>query len=50
MVIIGANEVKTGEVNLRLLDGTQINFPNSEAAIEHLMQHCQSPDTLAITN
>lgn len=44
MVIVGSNEVETGEVNLRLLDGTQMNFSDVEASIEHLVQSCTPPD------
>ena len=46
MVIIGSNEVETGEVNLRLLDGKQINFSDIESAIEHLKQSCRQPDVI----
>ncbi|MFQ3243953.1 MAG: threonyl-tRNA synthetase [Arenicella sp.] len=44
MVIVGSHEVKTGEVNLRMLDGTQMNFPYIESSIEHLLKSCGSPD------
>ena len=44
MVIIGANEVETGEVNLRLLNGKQMNFPDSESALEYLVKKCTAPD------
>ena len=46
MVIIGSNEVETGEVNLRLLDGKQINFSDIESAIKHLKQSCSQPDVI----
>jgi len=46
MVIIGSNEVETGQVNLRLLNGEQVSFPNIESAIEHLKQSCRQPDVI----
>ena len=46
MVIIGANEVKTGQVNLRLLNGKQINFDDVESAVDHLKEHCRAPDVM----
>ena len=45
MVIVGSNELKTGEVNLRSLDGTQMNFPDIVNSIEHLTQSCSPPDS-----
>ena len=44
MVIIGANEIETGEVNVRLLNGKQMNFPDSESALEYLVKKCTAPD------
>ena len=44
MVIIGANEVETGEVNVRLLNGKQMNFPDSESALEYFVKKCTAPD------
>ena len=44
MMIIGANEVESGEINLRLLKGEQVNLPNIEAAIAHLGDACRAPD------
>lgn len=46
MIIIGANEVKTGEVNLRLLDGEQVHLENVKAAINYLVQACRAPDMI----
>ena len=46
MVIVGANEVETGQVNIRLLDGEQISFPDTESAISHLTQTCRPPDMI----
>lgn len=46
MIIIGANEVDTGQVNLRLLNGEQINFPNLSSAIDHLTTTCRPPDAI----
>jgi threonyl-tRNA synthetase len=44
MMIIGANEVTTGEVNLRLLNGDQLSFPNIQDAAEYLTQACKAPN------
>lgn len=44
MMIIGANELETGQINLRLLNGDQVNLPNIENAIDHLTQTCRPPD------
>jgi threonyl-tRNA synthetase len=46
MIIIGANEVETGQVNLRLLNGEQINFASLAAAIDHLTTICRPPDAI----
>jgi threonyl-tRNA synthetase len=46
MIIIGANEVKTGEVNLRLLDGEQVHLDNIKVAINYLVQACRAPDMI----
>lgn len=46
MIIIGANEVKTGEVNLRLLDGEQVHLKNVKAATNYLVQACRAPDMI----
>ena len=46
MIIIGANEVKTGEVNLRLLDGEQAHLENVKVAINYLVQACRAPDVI----
>jgi len=46
MIIIGANEVDTGQVNLRLLNGEQINFSNLSSAIDHLTTTCRPPDAI----
>ena len=46
MVIVGANEVETGQVNLRLLNGKQMNFEDIKTAIEHLQQNCRQPDVI----
>jgi len=47
MVIVGSNEVETGQVNLRLLDGKQVNFPDIKSATDYLLQHCRSPDIIS---
>jgi threonyl-tRNA synthetase len=46
MIIIGANEVKTGEVNLRLLDGEKVHLENVKAATNYLVQACRAPDMI----
>ena len=46
MVVVGANEVETGQVNLRLLNGKQMNFEDIKTAIEHLQQNCRQPDVI----
>ena len=46
MIIIGANEVETGQANLRLLNGEQINFASLAAAIDHLTTICRPPDAI----
>jgi threonyl-tRNA synthetase len=46
MIIIGANEVETGQVNLRLLNGEQMNFANLASAIDHLTTICRPPDAI----
>jgi len=46
MVIVGANEVETGQVNLRLFNGKQMNFEDIKTAIEHLQQNCRQPDVI----
>lgn len=44
MLIVGANEVETGQVNLRRLDGSQENFENSQSAVNYLKVSCRAPD------
>jgi threonyl-tRNA synthetase len=44
MMIIGANEVETGQVNLRLLNGKQINLADMNAATDYLINACRAPD------
>ena len=44
MLIIGANEVETGQINLRLLNGEQLSFADIESACEHLKQSCRQAD------
>lgn len=52
MVIIGAKEMETKQVNLRSLDGEQQNFEDIESALAYLTETCRAPDvsdqTLAI--
>jgi threonyl-tRNA synthetase len=44
MMIIGANEVEKGQVNLRLLNGKQINLADMNAATDYLINACRAPD------
>lgn len=44
MVIIGANEVKSNEVNLRFLNGKQSNFADIKSALSYLLDACRPPD------
>jgi len=46
MVIVGANEVATGTVNLRLLNGDQVSLPSIETAIDYLNKTCRAPDII----
>ncbi|MBB6521459.1 threonine--tRNA ligase [Pseudoteredinibacter isoporae] len=44
MAIVGANEAETGQVNLRLLDGSSVNHENIDSALAYLSEACRSPD------
>ncbi len=46
MVVVGANEVESNQVNLRLLNGKQISFDNIESAVGYLRQACRPPDII----
>ncbi len=46
MAVIGANEVESGEVNLRLLNGEQVSFSDVESALDYLLQACRPPDVV----
>ncbi len=46
MVIVGANEVETNQVTVRLLNGEQTNFDDTESAVDYLMQACRPPDVV----
>lgn len=46
MVIVGANEVETGQVNVRLLNGDQVNLANIEAALDYINNACRAPDVI----
>ena len=46
MIIIGKNEVETGQVNLRLLNGEQVNLPDLDSAIDYLKQMCRAPGVI----
>ncbi|MEM9255268.1 MAG: threonine--tRNA ligase [Pseudomonadota bacterium] len=45
MAIIGAREAETGEVKLRLLDGTNLDHDNLDGAISYLLDNCAAPDS-----
>jgi threonyl-tRNA synthetase len=44
MAIVGANEVETGQVTLRLRNGENLGLPNIESAVDYLVQSCKPPD------
>ena len=44
MMIIGANELETGKINLRLRNGDQVGFDDIEAALAYLQDACRAPD------
>ncbi|GAA5314834.1 MAG: threonine--tRNA ligase [Candidatus Pelagadaptatus aseana] len=44
MMVVGANEMETGQVNLRSRSGEQMNFDDITSALEHLQQACRAPD------
>ncbi len=44
MMIIGANEVDTGEVNLRSRSGEQLTFTNIDRALVYLQEATRAPD------
>jgi len=46
MVIIGANEVESNQVNLRLNSGEQISFDDVESAVDYLRDACRPPDVI----
>ncbi len=46
MMIVGAKEVATNQVNLRLLDGKQRSFDGIESAVDYLRQACRPPDVV----
>ena len=46
MMVIGANEVETGQVNLRSRSGEQLTFNDIESALEYLTDQCRPPDLL----
>lgn len=43
MAVIGANEAETGQVNLRLLNGTNVNHDDVESALAYLTDACNPP-------
>ncbi|MDG2501462.1 MAG: His/Gly/Thr/Pro-type tRNA ligase C-terminal domain-containing protein [Porticoccaceae bacterium] len=46
MLIVGANEVESNCVNLRLHNGEQISFDDIESAVDYLTQACRPPDVI----
>ena len=44
MIVVGAKEAQTGQVNLRMLNGEQIIFENVEDALDHIVKACRPPD------
>ena len=46
MMVIGANEVETGQVNLRARGGEQHNFDDIEGALAYLASACRAPDII----
>lgn len=46
MVIIGANEIESNQVNLRLHSGEQISFDDVESAVDYLRDACRPPDVI----
>ena len=44
MMVIGANEAESGQVNLRSRDGEQINFDDINSALAYLHDACRPPD------
>ncbi len=44
MLIIGAKEVATNQLNLRLRSGENLSFPNIKSAVDYLLQSCIAPD------
>ena len=47
MIVIGANEVASGEVNMRARSGEQLSFSNIDTALAYLLEMCRPPDLLA---
>ena len=44
MMVIGSNEVESGQVNLRARNGDQLNFDDIESALAYLQDACRPPD------
>ncbi len=44
MLVVGSNEVETGQVNLRFLNGDQKQFASIESATNSLLKYCLIPD------
>lgn len=46
MMVIGANEAESGQVNLRSRGGEQINFDDIDSALAYLQDACRPPDII----
>ena len=44
MAVVGAKEAETGQINLRLLDGSNVNHNTLDSAAAYLLQACCPPD------
>ena len=48
MMVIGANELESGQVNLRARSGEQLRFDNLEAALAYLQEGCRAVDQIDV--
>ncbi len=46
MAIVGANEVETGQVTLRLQNGDKLDFSDIESTLDYLIENCRPPDVI----
>ena len=47
MLIVGAHEAETGQVNLRSRQGEQIGFDDMQSVLSYLQEACRPPDMMA---